>query len=200
MSRSRRGSRGGASRRALPAGRAPGGLAVTAHEVQAAAAGVLVTDGKVELRGRLFRHAEVIGAMPLLKFAKISKLGTDANSMDGMVAIYDLLVDCIYAGRPGCGECDACTDEPRREIDCDEYDPGDWQAFEDHATVNKVEGDELMGVVKAVIESLARGRGGSSTDSRPGSEPTSPSSTASSSPKGTGVPEPPGGYIDLDTL
>lgn len=198
--RSRRGSRGGRGR-ALPAAPTPGGFGLTSHDVQAAAHGVAVTDGKVELRGRWFRHAETIGAMPLLSFAKISKQGVDANNLDGMVAIYDLLVDCIHQGRPGCGKCEACTDQPRREIDCPEYDAGDWQAFQDHANRHKVEGDELMGVVKSVIESLARGRGGSSPDSSPGSRPTTQSSTASSSAKATGgVPEPPGGYLDIADL
>ncbi len=199
--RSRRGSRGGGGgRRALPAGNAPGGLSVTSHQVQAAANGVVVTDGKVELRGRWFRHAETMGAMPLLSFAKISKQGVDANSMDGMVAIYDLLVDCIHQGREACGDCEACNDTPRRSTDCDVYDAGDWEAFVEHANRHKVEGDELMGVVKVVIESLARGRTGSQPGSDPGSRPTSQSSTGSSSPRGTGVPEPPGGYLELDSL
>jgi hypothetical protein len=198
--RSRRGSRGGGGRRALPPGQAPGGLGITAHQVQAAAHGVVVTDGKVELRDRLFRHAETIGAMPLLSFAKISKRGVDSDSLEGMVAIYDLLVDCIYQGSDPCGDCEACTDTPPRKADCPAYDPGDWEAFKAHANVHKVEGEELMGVVKKVIESLARGRGGSSPGSRPGSPTTSPSSTGSSSPRDTGVPAPPGGYLEVDSL
>lgn len=199
MSGRRRGNRGG-GRRALPAGPNPGGMRVTSHEVQAAAQGVVVTDGKVELRGRWFRHAETIGAMPLLTFAKVSKQGVDANSLDGMVAIHDLLVDCIHQGREACGDCDACNDEPARTIDCDQFDAGDWEAFKEHANRHKVEGDELMGVVKVVIESLARGRTGSSTGSSSGSRPTSPSSTASSSERDTAVSAPPGGYLDIDSL
>lgn len=196
---SRRSGRGG-RRRALPAGPAGGPLRATSHEIQAAANGVLVTDGKVELRGRWFRHAESIGAMPLLSFAKISKQGVDANSLDGMVAIHDLLVDCIFQGRESCGDCEACNDEPARSMDCDQFDAGDWESFKEHANRHKVEGDELMGVVKVVIESLARGRTGSPSASASGSRPTTPSSTASSSAKATGVPEPPGGYLDVGSL
>lgn len=196
--RSRRGGRGGGGRRALPPGNPVG--RTSAHEVQAAAHGVVITDGKVELRGRLFRHAESMGAMPLLSFAKISKQEVDSNTLEGMVAIYDLLADCIHQGQEACGDCEACNDEPRRSSDCDAYDPGDWQAFKDHANRHKVEGDELMGVIKAVVESLARGRGGSSTGSASGSRPALQSSTVDSSAKDTGVPAPPGGYLDIDSL
>lgn len=210
MSR-RRGRRGGGGppRREL-LGPNVGGLRVTSHEMQAAAEGVVITDGKVELRGRLFRHAEMLGAMPLVEFGAISRSGTDANSPDGMAAIRDLLKDCIYEGSgpdwDGCDNdgCVPCNDEPRRIDHCPDYDPGDWEAFKAHATRHKCQGDELMGVVKTVIESLARGRGASRSGSRSSSQPTSPSSTAYSSPRATdgqpatgGVPEPPGGYIDV---
>jgi hypothetical protein len=210
MTRRRRGQRGGGPPRRAITGPNVAGLRVTSHEVQAASEGVVVTDGKVELRGRLFRHAEILGAMPLVTFAKISKSGVDSNSPDGMAAIYDLLKDCIYEGSgpdwDGCGrdDCVPCNDEPRRITQCPDYDAGDFEAFANHASRYKCQGDELMGVVKTVIESLARGRGASRSGSRSSSQPTSPSSTAYSSPRDTdgvqatsGVPEPPGGYIDV---
>lgn len=216
-----RGNSGPAGKRKLPADRRALVGEITAgpadppregtHEVQSAITGAeLMPDpAKVELRGRYFRRAHSLGMMPLISYAKIAKQGVDANSLDGMVAVYDLLYDCIYQGSgpdwQGCGNCDMCLGDPPQLARCPQYDPGDWDAFKDHATKLKIEGDELMGVVKSTIESLAHGRTGSPSESPSQPPPTSPNSKESSSATATatrrgGMPEPPGGFLDVATL
>lgn len=84
---------------------------------------------EVELAGERFTVAESIGAMPLMRFAKVAKGGADSNNLDSLVAMYDLLEQCI--------------------------EPADWVKFQAHADKVRATGDDLMAVVGEVFEILA---------------------------------------------
>lgn len=119
------------------------------------AEGTVTDSGKVELLGRHFRVAEKIGLMPLLKFASASDMSTEDPR--ALAAVYSMLKDCIYEGRPGCGECERCLGDEEAGIAgnermCKDYDKGDWTAFENHAMETKADADELLTVVTQVLE------------------------------------------------
>lgn len=110
--------------------------ALTTQDVQAAVEGVgpavgeIVGDArKVEFKGRAFRMAESIGLMPLLKFAHAQAQGIDANDMEGLVALYAVIRDCI--------------------------DETEFAAFERHAMDTKAEGDELMALVQQCVSAIS---------------------------------------------
>jgi hypothetical protein len=117
------------------------------------AEGTVIDSGKVELLGKQFRVAEKIGLMPLLKFASASDMSTEDPR--AMSAVYSMLKDCIYEGRPGCGECEKCAPADGSDGDekaCKSYDKGDWAAFENHAIDTKADADELLTVITQVLE------------------------------------------------
>jgi hypothetical protein len=130
--------------------------------------GVVTESGKVELVGRKFRIAEKIGLMPLLKFASASDMSTEDPR--ALSAVYSMLKDCIYEGRPGCGECERCKGDEEKGVPGDEkmckvYDKGDWADFEQHAIETKADADELLAVVNQVLEVIS----GRPTEPRAGS-------------------------------
>lgn len=84
----------------------------------------------VAFGGETFRTAESIGLMALMRFAYVAKTGTDANDLSGLVAMYELLEQCIHED--------------------------DWDRFQATALRTKAKGDELMGVVREVIAILGR--------------------------------------------
>lgn len=99
------------------------------RELQRALAGSVVAPAAViTFAGKPFRVAEKVGLMPLLKFAHLAKLGVDGDDMEGLVAIYDLLVNVI--------------------------DPVDWDAFEQHSIEVRASGDDLMEVVTQAIQAI----------------------------------------------
>jgi hypothetical protein len=149
----------------------------TTHTVQATVEAVepaeIVGDGrKVELNGAAFRMSDHIGLMPLLKFANASAKGLDSNDMEGMVALYDMIRDCI--------------------------DADEWPRFERHAIDTKAEADDLMAVVKTVIEALTARPSTPPGDSPAGRRSTSANSKGSSSPTGTRSLPP--GLVSVDTM
>lgn len=111
--------------------------------------------GTVEFLGEQFAVAERIGLMPLMRFAKHAKSGVDSESMAGLAAMYDLLEQCIA--------------------------PSDWQRFEDHADRERADGEQLLGVVTAVIEALSARPSTRPSDSSAGPSTTAPNSTDDSS-------------------
>jgi hypothetical protein len=125
------------------------------------AEGVIDESGKVELIGRKFRVAEKIGLMPLLKFASASDMSTEDPR--ALSAVYSMLKDCIYEGRPGCGTCEHCKAD--KEESCKAYDKGDWADFEQHAIDTKADADELLEVISQVMEIIS----GRPTSPPPGS-------------------------------
>jgi hypothetical protein len=84
---------------------------------------------EIEFEGERFGMAEAIGAMPLMRFAKVAKSGADSNNMDGLVAMYDLLEQCI--------------------------EPAEWVRFQAHADKTRADGEKLMTVVGKVFEALS---------------------------------------------
>jgi hypothetical protein len=154
-----------------------------------------------------FRIADKIGAMPLLKFSMYADMSV--QDPKALAAMYAMLRDCIYPGTPGCGKCPRCApercgecraceiaagmddapedDRPACRVNspdeksCAEYDPGDWQRFEEHAMVTKAEADDLFDVITDVVEVLAGRPTKQSAGSSPGQRRISGGSTARSS-------------------
>jgi hypothetical protein len=63
--------------------------------------------------------------MPVMRFAVLAKAGVDIDDMEGLVAVYDLLRQCI-------------TDE-------------DWSRFEAHASRVRADQDELIQMAKDAL-------------------------------------------------
>lgn len=114
---------------------------------------VIEAGNRITFLGKDFRIAERVGLMPLLKFA--SSADVDTTDPRALSAMYALLRDCIYEGRPPCGECAEC--EADNDGACKSYDRGDWGAFEEHAMITKADADDLLDVVTKVLE-LVSGR------------------------------------------
>lgn len=83
----------------------------------------------IEFHGERFAVAERIGAMSLMRFAKVAETGADSLDMAGLAALYDLLEQCIA--------------------------PADWTRFTAAANEHRADGDELMEVVKEVMGHLS---------------------------------------------
>lgn len=122
----------------------------------------------VPFMGKRFRIADKIGLMPLLKFAHAASSGIDTSDMRALDALYEMLRDCIHPGNDL---------EPGQ----DGYDPGDWDAFTEHAVKQKADADDLFPVVTAVIELLTARPTQPPPASSPGQSATSASSTGTSS-------------------
>jgi hypothetical protein len=158
----------------VPPSRRKPTAAVGTHQVQAAVEGVeIVGDArKVPFMGAEFRMADRIGLMPLMHLAVASKKGVDAADMEGLVAMYEVIRDCV--------------------------DVSEWPRFERHAVDMKAEADDLMKVVQHVIEAISARPtsppGGLST----GRRTTSANSKGSSSK--TAMGEPDDGMTSVDSL
>jgi len=132
----------------------------TTQTVQAAVEGVEIVDRrKVEFMGSTFRMADSIGLMPLLKFAHASSRGLDSTDMAGLAALYSMIQDCIAAD--------------------------EWPRFEQHAIDTKAEADDLMTLVRKVIETLSARPTLPPGDSSAGRPTTSENSKDSSSSPAT---------------
>jgi hypothetical protein len=112
---------------------------------------------KVTLEGEQFGMAENVGAMPLMRFAKVAKSGGDSANLDGLVAMYDLLEQCI--------------------------EPSEWVRFQAHADRVRADGEKLMAVVSDVFQALADRPTGRPSASSGGPKNTKPRSVAGSSSK-----------------
>lgn len=75
--------------------------------------------------GETFRAADRIGALSVMRFAKIAQGGADSSDMDGLAAMYDLLEQCI--------------------------DPADWPRFERTADQKRAGDEELFDVIGQVM-------------------------------------------------
>ena len=110
---------------------------------------------EVTFGGQQFRMVERVGLMPLMRFAKVAKGGTDSGDMDGLAAMYDLLQAVI--------------------------DPADWARFEDHAVKVAADDETLMKVVADVFKVLSERPTQRPSDSSERPSTTSTSSPAGSS-------------------
>ncbi len=75
-----------------------------------------------------FQVADRVGAMPLLRFASVAESGVEAEEMEGLAAMHDLLRDCLSEG--------------------------DWSRFQRTAAVKKASAEELMEVCAAVYQAV----------------------------------------------
>lgn len=159
------------SRRA-PAKKASARRPVSAHEAQAAVEGVVLPpDRKVGLLGVQFKLAEKVGVAPMILLAVAGKKGIDSADAEGVVALHDLISDCIAE---------------------DEYD-----RFWAHAVKAKADMDDLQQFIKDAMEALSARPTGSPSGSSAGRRPTSANSRASS--PATDTP-PDDGMVSVDSL
>jgi hypothetical protein len=102
-------------------------------ELQTLVEGVVLSE-KVTFLDDVYRIADKVGLMPMMKFAHASSsTQLDTGDMEGLAAIYEMLKDCIH--------------------------PDDWARFERDAITKKAEADDLLPVVRQTVDMLtARGR------------------------------------------
>jgi hypothetical protein len=115
---------------------------------------------QVFLCGQGFDVAPHVGAMPLMRFAKLARTGIGSEDFEGMAAMYDLLKSCIA--------------------------DHEWDRFEQVADENRVDGDTLFEVVKDTFAVLSGRPTSRPSDSSDGPTPTSTSSTDASSSRAIG--------------
>lgn len=156
-------------------------IEIDAAQIQAASdqelSGEVVGRRVVTLGGREFRVAEKVGLMPLLKFSHAANLRADDER--AYAALYSILKDVIYEGDEPCGRCPGCKAAERPEAqDCQFADPGDWEAFEEHATRVKADGDDLLEVVSQAMKLITARPTELPASSSNGSRGTSRKSTA----------------------
>lgn len=112
----------------------------------------VVDPSSVLFFGETFRMAEKIGAMSVMRFAKIAAAGADSSDMDGLAAMYDLIKACIHRD--------------------------DWSRFERVADDNSASEDELFEVVGQVLGAQADRPTERPSDSSDGPSAIAPSSTS----------------------
>lgn len=115
--------------------------------------------------GETFAVAERVGAMPLLRFAAVAEEGTQAEEMEGLAAMHELLRDCLIA-EPITAEVDGET----------KVIAHGWSHFQKVAASNKVDAEELMEVCGAIYQAVS-GR----PTQRPSVSTDGPSSSGESS-------------------
>jgi hypothetical protein len=125
----------------------------------------------VELRGERFRvRDEGVSLLALMKFATLAKRqaakrdageASGGDDMEGLAALYALLVSCIHGD--------------------------DWQAFEDHANTVGAQSEDLMHVVTDAVQAAAARPTQLLSGSPDGQPTTGPSSAGTSSARGSSV-------------
>ena len=142
----------------------------------------------IDWEGDTFYVASKMGLAPLIRFAKYAKMGMDADDMDGLAAMYDLLEQCFYEHSycRACGStdtaalaaddpADGAVDErccPDRRVVASEFDR--WM---DKATAVRADQDDILAVVGLVIKVLTERPTERPSDS-PAGPPTTKPSTA----------------------
>lgn len=111
--------------------------------------------GTIEFLGAEFHVADKVSSLAFMRFAKVAKAGTDAEDMDGLAAMYDLLQQCIATE--------------------------DWHRFEAHADTQRADSEQLLEVIQKVFAVLADRPTGRSSDASDGPRIIEPSSTVDSS-------------------
>lgn len=154
--------------------------------MQAAAEGAeIVDDGKVEFLGETFGMAEKIGIMPIIHLIVAQKKGVDSNDPAGLIALYEVLRDCIDQTRPQ----EERPDPRTGEMVPTDVGPSEWDRFEEHAVLTKADGEDLMAVVQKVYEVLSARPTRSPNGSSAGRRRISANSKVSSPRTVTPLPE-----------
>lgn len=130
-----------------------------AREMQALAEGV-EADDTVECLGKSYRLRDKVGSLPLMRYAAAAASGLDSATMEGLAAIYQMLQDCIH--------------------------PGDWVRFVDEQTELQADDEDLNELITKAMRVISARPTKPRSDSSPGPQQISPTSTGSSSPR---VPE-----------
>jgi hypothetical protein len=108
----------------------------------------------VEHDGERFRVADGMGAWPLLQYAKVASMGADSDTLDGMVAVFDLAKDAI--------------------------DARDFRRFGEHCNSHKLGGEAVMLLVWQAVDRAGTRPTGSPSASPGGPANTSPNLSATS--------------------
>jgi hypothetical protein len=123
----------------------------------------------ITLAGEQFPVADKVSLMALMRFAYVASRGVTTNDLDGLSALYEYL----------------------RSVVADDA----WEAFQHHASVKRVDGDELFAVAQEAIKLTSERptkRPSDSSDgpsaTEPSSSDTSPQSASSTPPRGTASP------------
>jgi hypothetical protein len=114
-----------------------------------------MSENVITYYGEKFKVAESISLLALGRFAKAAAAGVDSQDMEGLVALHDIMQQCI-------------ADE-------------DWPRFEALADKNRDQGDELMKAMQEATELISGRPTKSPSGSSDGPPSTSGSSTGSSS-------------------
>jgi hypothetical protein len=120
----------------------------------------------IEFRGQRFAVREHVSLLPMMKFATIAKrqqqqrakldpAAQGAQEMEALAALYELLQQCI--------------------------DPGEWDAFYEHALSVGAEQPDLMGVVRDSVAARAGARPTQQSPRSPGGRSTTGTSSAAGS-------------------
>lgn len=110
----------------------------------------------IEFLGESFEVAEKVGLMPLMRFAAAAKRGAETESMDGLVAMYELIEQCVA--------------------------PQDWERFQQHCIAQHADEDDLLEkFVPKAIEVISGRPTERPSDSSAGSPVTGTSSEGGSS-------------------
>lgn len=83
----------------------------------------------LDFLGESFQVADQVSVMPMLRFAKAAKNGLQAESMDGLAAIYDVVEQCL--------------------------EPADWQRFEAFCDQKRVGAEQLLEFVAQVMAQVS---------------------------------------------
>lgn len=161
--------------------------------------------------GRYFRMSDRVGLMPLLRFAHSARGGVDSTDPKALIALYDMIADCVDQNRPQRlkidpetkqGFIDPETGQPAME----DAGPSEWDLFQDYATEQKADDEDLMEFVGTVIEKLSARSKARRGNSSAGRAPTSPNSKDASPSPGTvpatggRVPEGMEGLVSVGSL
>lgn len=114
-----------------------------------------MSDLHIEFEGETFGLHDHVAQMPLLRFGHLARQGKDANEMESLDAIYEVL-------------CSVIVDQ-------------DWERFQRAATRARTDGDELVEFMAAAISKIAKRPTSEPSDSSDGSPITSDSSADGSS-------------------
>ena len=123
----------------------------------------------IRFAGKSYTVADKLGLMPLIKFAHVASKGTDANEMDGMAAMYELLKSVIADDQ--------------------------WADFEAHATETRAGEDELLAAVTGAIAVMTDRPTSRPSDSPDGPSTTETSSPDVSLSLVSSTPAPTNGFI-----
>lgn len=109
----------------------------------------------LEAFGHEYEVAERVALMPMLRFAHLAKKGADSADMEAMAAMYDLL----------------------RAVFTDDA----WEQFQQDASDERADAEQLLGLVQKAITVISARPTSRPSDSTPGPQTTTESSTGSSS-------------------